>query len=125
MAEITMSLPEYQELTSQRDDARREAAELRDQLRKAEMRDPEGRIPNLVLGMEAALSVIKFAVGNLAPETVRGWPYPDLLTFVDALEKLPGVGTETKEYALEFRNFVREARQIERERQARDEQLSA
>jgi hypothetical protein len=120
MAEITMSLQEYEEIKTQRDEARQEMAELRKKLHDAEMRDPSERVPGLVRAVEAALPVVKFAVGNLAPETVRGWPYDDLAAFAEELDKLPGADTRMQEYALEFRNFVREAQSIEADRRERD-----
>jgi hypothetical protein len=120
MAEITMSMQEYKELESQRDTAREEAAELRKKLHNAEMTDPGERIPGLVRAIEASLPIVKFAVGNLAPETVRGWPYDELVAFAEELDKLPGADTRTREYALEFRNFVREAQDVERGRRERD-----
>jgi len=69
------------------------------------------------------VGVVKFAVGNLAPETVRGWPYADLKTFADELVKLPGADTGLKEYALDIQNFIREAREVENLRRERDESL--
>lgn len=125
MAEITMSLQEYEEIKTQRDEARHEMSELRKKLHDAEMRDPSERVPGLVRAVEAALPIIKFAVGNLAPETIRGWPYDELVAFAEELDRLPGADAAMREYALEFRNFAREAQSVEAGRRERDAQSSS
>lgn len=121
MAEIKMTLQEYNDLINQRDEAIKRAAEA--EKREAEVRlqggdsDLTARLSDAVL---AALPVVKFASGNLDPRTVRGWPYPELETFAEAIETLPGVDAPTKETALEFRNFVHEGQQVEAERYSGD-----
>ncbi|GAF90560.1 unnamed protein product [marine sediment metagenome] len=113
MAEITMSMIEYQELQSRANDAQKRCTELEKRIHEVEMTDPEDRIPDLVACIKAALPIVEFAVGNLAPETVRGWPYDELLAFAGKLETMPGVDTRLKEYALGFRSFIREAQEVE------------
>jgi hypothetical protein len=122
MAEIKMSLEEYQELTGQRDEAERARGEMAKKLADAEMADPTGRVPELVECIRAGLAVVKFAVGNLAPETVRGWPYADLKRFAEGVAKLPGADAFTEGAAHEFQSFINGAREIEELRRARDEQ---
>jgi hypothetical protein len=121
MAEVTMSLIEYQELQSQRDEARDRCAQLEKRIHEVEMTDPSDRIPPLVECVQAALPIVKFAVGNMAPETVRGWPYAELQAFAERLETMPGADTRIREYALEFRNFILEAKTVEAERVRMDE----
>lgn len=123
MAEVTMSLQEYNDLIAQRDQARREYAELQERMCATASQD--STTGDLLRCIQAAIPIITFAVGNLDPATVRGWPYGHLKTFAEGLEGLPGVDTRTKEYALDLRNFIYEARGIESERARRDEALTA
>jgi len=123
MAEVTMSLQEYNDLLAQRDQARREYAELQEQIRTTASQDPA--TADLLKCVKAAIPVITFAVGNLDPATVRGWPYGALKTFAVGLDCLPGADTCMKEYALDLRNFIYEARGVESERARRDEALTA
>jgi hypothetical protein len=120
MAQITMSLPEYQELTTQRDEARQHLADLKAKVANEQLSDPEGIIESLVSALHASLPIVKFAAGNLDPRTVRGWPYDALEHYAQVLDELPGADTVLRETALEFRNFIFEGRTVESERYSSD-----
>lgn len=120
MAEITMSIQEYEELKTQRDTAEARAAAMEAKAAAAELSDPDDIIVKLMDAIDAALPIIKFAAGNLDPRTVRGWPYPELETFAKTLDTLPGADIATKDTALEFRNFILEGQATEAERYSGD-----
>jgi hypothetical protein len=120
VAEIKMSIEEFQEFQRQRDVALERATDLEKRLEKAHLADPEGRIARVLEAFNAALPVVKFATGNLDPRTVRGWPYEQLETLSHVLDELPTADPAYKELALEFRNFIAEGRALEAERYSAD-----
>jgi hypothetical protein len=69
----------------------------------------------------AALEIVRFAVANLEPRTVRGWPHHELAVVAELLPKaLPAI-EEVGVLANTLREFAREAADIDRERQRRVE----
>lgn len=57
----------------------------------------------------AALEVVKFAIGNLPPESVAGWPHTHLTNLAAALTEM---GTYAPELATTIRQFARECREL-------------
>lgn len=65
---------------------------------------------------DSARRVIQYAVGNLDPRIVRGWPYEDLDNFSRNLRQLRGHDQFTVELCDELDRFVIEAREMEESR---------
>lgn len=120
MAEIKMSLEEYQEFIRQRDTALADAETAKQKLVEAQLHDPDGMVQQLLDAVNAALPVVKFATGNLDPRTVRGWPYASLEAISKALDVMPTTDPAYKELAAEFRSFVHEGQALEAERYSTD-----
>lgn len=116
MATVTLSLEELQEYVVKRNMAYNEVAALKEKLRVASLRADSEVTSDLVEALRAVLPVISFAVGNLSPEAIRGWPHDALKTFAGRLAVLFAGDDIVASLALEFGNFAREAASYEEQR---------
>jgi len=121
-SKVEVSLKALDEL---RDEAHRSAARIQALEREvvaAKLEDKSGRVPALMVALRAAVEVVQFAVGNLDPTTVRGWPYEALGTIADALEQIPGLQEDPNMRSLagELRHFAGIAAGLEEFRKERD-----
>lgn len=66
------------------------------------------------------IKVVQFAVANLDPATVSGWPHEALAKIADAIEKIPGVDPHVAELPPELRAFAGIAAGLEAFRKERD-----
>jgi len=107
-ASVTLPLTELDDIrnTVQTRDAK--IAELEAALTAAEISDASGRIDLLVEALSTAMPIIAFAVANLDPTTVRGWPHKELSDFAARLPSLPGATPLQKEVAIELGAFAKE-----------------
>lgn len=67
-----------------------------------------------------ALTIVQFAVGNLDPSTIAGWPHEALVKIADAIEKIPGMDPHKAELPPELRHFAGIAAGLEAFRKERD-----
>lgn len=119
---VTVPLSTYDKI---RDDLRHTQNgfyELEKKLVAAQLADPDGSGANKVLydGFHSAIKIVQFAVGNLDPQTVVGWPHKALAEVADAIEKIPGVDIHVREMPDELRHFARLAAGYEEFRKERD-----
>ena len=113
-AHITMDLAEYEQIKQARTDAENVAAKLREDLKLAMLAKPDlGSLTELSRNL---LTVARFAVGNLPPETTKGWPCDALRTASQLLQALPDHSLDDASLAIELRNFADEAATFERAR---------
>jgi hypothetical protein len=69
----------------------------------------------LIKALDPARAIIQFAVANLNPESVRGWPYEALRGYADALDAVNAAqDPETTTFAMTLRDFARSAEEIDR-----------
>lgn len=66
------------------------------------------------------IKVMQFAVANLDPATVSGWPHESLVKIADAIEKIPGIDQHVAELPPELRAFASIAAGLEAFRKERD-----
>lgn len=125
MPTVEMSLAELDELRNDTQAAYEKVAQLEAEIREIEMTDPSGRIKTLTDIVAAALPVIQFAIANLDPRTIKGWPITQLHEFGTLLEKMPGATALEKELAVEFRAFANETKMIEAGRPGNVTKLTA
>lgn len=121
-AKVEISLTDLDTLRKDRERWEAEYLALRkqfDELRTAVALAKPGDLPSLVDGpnmaaaLNHALTVITFAIGNLDPLTVRGWPAADLLALAELLPKLPGLDPLLVELWCDWRIFARRAAEWE------------
>lgn len=120
MAQIMLSREEYDTLMYDRRMAESRVAELEQKLEQVRLEDPSDRVPPLVACIRSALPIVQFALGNLDPTTVRGWPHEAVTAFAETIRSLPGADVTIHEMGLEFLNFARYAARVERDRAERD-----
>ena len=118
----TLTNEEYQDLLHRRQEAENEAARLREELKAA--RGDALALGNklsgtLLITARASIEIVRFAVANLPPQTIKGWPTKALFTVADGLSALPEFDTEHRDLAIELKAFAREADALERERARR------
>jgi hypothetical protein len=118
-AQVTLGIDEWDDMRNKQQRLHDEIAALGQQLAAAERQDPTGRLVPVLETIEAAIPVIQFAVGNLHPDTIIGWPYESLRSFADLLNKMPGATHEQKELTIELRAFAGVAEMRARERAMR------
>jgi hypothetical protein len=121
MAKIEMTLEEYKALEGARDEALKETSRLRAELIDAKLNavveSSDANLRKIVMLTRALLDVTRFAVGQLPPETNKGWPIKALKTASELLGVLPDHTIDDVSIASEFRAFVAEAERVERYRE--------
>ena len=120
---VTLSIEAHDELRGKISTAYAEMADLRKQLAEAERSGDDERLEAVIEALEQAIPVIQFAVANLHPDTVKGWPHRELRAFANSLELLPGATPAHKELAQDLRVFAAGAESAEGHRQARGTDL--
>jgi hypothetical protein len=103
-----MDIEEYNRLTGVAKSAQDEAYRLAEEIRqvRADTFDPTGYVRQVAA---QAREIVRFATGNLGPETYAGWPTPALRAFADLLEAAPGAPGDYVEMAVDFRHYATEA----------------
>ena len=116
---VQVKFSEYRKL---REDLKQQQAriyELEKEVVAAKLADGSGVTQELHAAFHGALKIVQFAVGNLSPETVAGWPHKDLVTVADAIEKIPGMDIHIKEVPGAWREFAQLAVGFEEYRKQR------
>jgi hypothetical protein len=121
MDEPTVSV-KYSDYNKLREDLRAtqtENYELKTKLAAAQLGDATVA-KSLFDAFHSAIKVVQFAVGNLEPSTVAGWPHSALVAIADAIEKIPGIDPHVAEMPSELRYFAGLAASLEEMRKERD-----
>jgi len=121
MDEPTVSV-KYSDYNKLREDLRttqNENYELKTKLAAAQLGD-DAVAKLLFDGFHDAIKIVQFAVGNLDPATVSGWPHEALVKIADAIEKIPGIDQHVAELPPELRAFADIAKGLEAFRKERD-----
>jgi hypothetical protein len=116
---INISLADFDKLRNENKDTQAKCYELEKQLAAAQLGD-DTAAKLLHAAFHDAIKVVQFAVGNLDPSTVSGWPHEALRKIADAIEKIPGVDPHVAELPPELRAFADVARGLEAYRRERD-----
>jgi hypothetical protein len=117
---VSVPLSQYDKLRTAVRDTQARVYELEEQLTAAQLADNSGTTKLLLDTFHATMRVVQFAVGNLEPTTIAGWPHQALVEIADALEKIPGVDRHIGEMVLPLREFAKRAAGYEAFRKERD-----
>ncbi|MGH7178286.1 MAG: hypothetical protein ACREJC_12975 [Tepidisphaeraceae bacterium] len=117
-ATLTLTLADYESLKAQRTKAEDDLAVVTKQLAEARLEDPSGKLAPLNQFARDCLTIVRFAVANLPPETIRGWPYEELKRICQTLHVLPDFSTNDRDMALDVLGFAREAEDLELRRKS-------
>lgn len=123
MPTLTLSPEEYESMMQIRRDIEAENARLKTELIEERGKNGDARIAALATATHAAGRIIAFAVANLPPEAIRGWPADELTIFAKWFEELPRFTTEDDELRNEWRAFAEECRKLETRRAAASAQI--
>lgn len=115
-ATVTVALASYQALMDELDRLR---AELQYRMpAAAPTDDATGRARE---ALEHALGIVQFAVGNLDPRTVRGWPIADVTALSNHIEAALPNYPHADVLAITLREFAKEAAEVDRFRHDRQD----
>lgn len=116
---VNVPLSTYDKLRDERKELQAKVYELEKQLVTVQLGD--GEVARQLHGaFHEAIKVVQFAVGNLDPSTVVGWPHQALIAIADAIEKIPGIDRHVSELPPELRHFAGIAAGLEALRKERD-----
>lgn len=110
-------MEEFKALEQRATDALAETSRLRGELLAAKLDQGDGAIRKLVELTRALLHCTRFAVGQLPPETTKGWPIADLKQAGELLAEMPDHTVDDYSIASEFRSFAEDCARIERYRE--------
>lgn len=117
-ATLNMTLADYEALKAARTKAEQDLADVQRQLEEARRADPTGKLTALNEFARDCLTLARFAVANLPPETIRGWPYAELMRVADTMHVLPDFSTNDRDMALDLMAFARDCEALELHRKA-------
>jgi hypothetical protein len=107
-ATLSISLDDYNALLAARTAAEQMLAEAHRDLAAAKLVDPSGCLPALVAFSRDCLTLARFAIANLPPEMIRGWPYEELRRIAAGLPTLPDATADDRDMALDLLNFAKD-----------------
>lgn len=116
---VTVPLSTYDKLRDELKQLQKQSYELEQKLNAAKLGD-SAVAQQLHTAFHDAIKVVQFAVGNLDPSTVSGWPWQALTAIADAIEKIPGIDRHVTELPEELRAFAYTAKGFEDYRRERD-----
>ena len=117
-AKVTLTLGEVNKLQSDVRDANVRISELKSEVVEAKLGNHDGITRQYQEAFLDAMPIVRFAIGNLHPMTVRGWPFEKLLSITHHLRTLPGIDDDQEETSGDMKIFAQEC---ERWEKARDE----
>ena len=117
---ISLKLSDYDKLRAGQRAVEARLIEMEAALTAAQLADPTQTLGRVHAAFLEAMRVVQFAVGNLPPESVVGWPHAALAHLAEAVDTLPGISLHLKEVVPELREFARGAASLEAWRTERD-----
>jgi hypothetical protein len=123
---VQIKLGDLEELRQARETAERRCADLEKKLAETQLSDSQSRLRTLFEAFRYAMPVVQFAVANLFPLTVRGWPWHDLRRLARMLPGIPGASNFPAELAVTLDSFSHVAEKWEVARaEGREKELLA
>lgn len=121
-SQVTISLGNLDALREQIKTAEDHAQDLERQLADAKLGPDPEFAKHTIEAFRATLPLIQFAVGNLHPSAVRGWPHETLKRVAEFLKALPDADVNDHALAHEFVEVAKLAQGYEEFRRQRDAQ---
>lgn len=119
-AKVEMTLGELQELQGAKTRAEQETAELRKELEIAKSVDGDERVAKVTAFARHCLTIARFAVANLPPETIKRWPYDALRALCATIDVLPDYSINDRDMAIDLLAFARDCEALELQRRGID-----
>lgn len=108
MATVTLELAEYQKLADDKKESDARIAQLEKDVINAKLGDPESELRAMAKIVRAALQVTRFAMANLSPEAIKGWPFADLEFLGKNVFYLPDCTVDDETLGTEMIAFAKE-----------------
>lgn len=126
-AQVTIALSDLEGIKKRAEAAEAEVARLKTAVDQARLGDDGADARRLARAFDLALEVVQFAITNLHPMTVRGWPYKALRELGELAPDLPGVNASFREVARgDWRLLTKEMEKWETARaEGREQELLA
>lgn len=126
-AQVTIAYSDLETLKRRAESAEAEVARLKAEVDQARLGDDGADARRLAHAFDLALEVVQFAITNLHPMTVRGWPYEALRALGELSPDLPGVNASFREVARgDWRLLTKEMEKWEKARaEGREQELLA
>jgi hypothetical protein len=105
---LQLNLNDYNALIDARAKAEQELAVVHAELLAAKIADPSGRLPAITTFARECLTIARFAIANLPPEMIRGWPYQALRNVCNTIDILPDYSADDRDMALDLLNFAKD-----------------
>jgi len=116
---VTLTLEDYNSLQVAKAAAENDRADLHKQLIELRLaKGTEQDITALNTAVRRCAEIARFAVANLPPESIKGWPWQQLMVLATQIEGLPDAGPDDKACAIDLRAFARDCEKHERRRAA-------
>jgi len=109
-------MEEYQALQKARAEAETESAKLRSDLVQAKLGDPSSLVRAVNIVARDAIAIVRFAMANCPPETIRNWPFESLRSIANRIATLPDYTSDDAELAREMRTMAKEAERYAQKR---------
>jgi hypothetical protein len=114
MATINMELTEFTEITDRLKVLESENGQLRQDVGAARLVAGGDELTQQAFAaFRASLPIVCFALANLDPETIRGWPWVSLQDLAGIMEGLSVRTQNDLELALAMKEFAKEAAEID------------
>lgn len=115
-ATVSVKLEDIQNLQDSVKALTAEVGSLQEQLTNAKLDAGGDATRQFHAAFLDAMEIVRFAIGNLDPLTVRGWPYQRLAMIAAALKILPGIGGDQVDTANDLGHFARKCEEWEKAR---------
>lgn len=111
-------MTDYTMLLNRVKEAEQQAVDAKHALQAQRLEDPTGRVPALTSFARDCLTIARFAIANLPPEVIRGWPVDALRRMIHGLKDLPDYDVNDRDMAIDLLNFADECAEHEARRRA-------
>lgn len=117
---VSIAISAYDKLRNETRDQQAEIYRLQEELKQAKLADNDGTTKLFHETFHTMMKIVQFAVGNLDPSTIAGWPHQAVADLADAIEKLPGIERHITEMPQQLRDFAALGKGFEALRKERD-----
>jgi hypothetical protein len=115
-AMVNIQLSELMAVQRGKEEAEALAAKLQEQLREQTTKASDQLLLQVA---RLGISITRFAVSQLPPESTMGWPTTDLAKLAELIPQLPDASVDDSELSVTLTSFAAECATFERRRKAR------
>lgn len=106
---VTIPLEEFDALRKRANEREDEIEKLKKEIVNARLDGLGSQVRSALQSVRPGSRIVGFAMANLSPREIKGWPTEDLVLFSRGLDSLPDATPQEVEFAHEMRAFAGEA----------------